>query len=98
MFATVVSSVGLPPSLCVALVVAMFFLGLGRRQLKLSQSEFAKKTGVDTHHVSMCERGVAWPTPSQLQRFAKVLGIPPEKVMERVPDAATVAEVAADRG
>ncbi len=56
-----------------------------RRELGLSQEEFAFKAGLHRTYISGVERGVRNPTIRVLEEIALALGVPPAKLLEDVP-------------
>lgn len=90
------------PSLCCLLVGMLTYLELARRQRRWSQQRLSKETDgiVAQHHISMFETGRGNPTPAERATLAALLGIPADRLLERVPDLVerpTVAEVEVSR-
>ncbi len=56
-----------------------------RRELGLSQEEFAFKAGLHRTYISGVERGVRNPTILVLEKIALALGVPSAKLLEDVP-------------
>ncbi len=56
-----------------------------RRELGLSQEEFAFKAGLHRTYISGVERGVRNPTILVLEEIALALGVPSAKLLEDVP-------------
>ena len=66
----------------------MTTLELRRRQIGWTQKELGDHPAVRIHQtfISQIERGTGLPTPEQRARLARVLDIPPEKLLDEVPD------------
>ncbi len=56
-----------------------------RRELGLSQEEFAFKAGLHRTYISGVERGVRNPTILVLEEIGLALGVPSAKLLEDVP-------------
>lgn len=55
-----------------------------RERLGLSKAELSRKAGVDQSLVSKIENGRIRPYPSELNRIAQVLGLPPKDLLIEV--------------
>ena len=66
-------------------------LRMKRIEMNLTQSRLSIKSGVEQFRISLLERGLAIPTPEQLERLSKVLGTSPEELLK--PAEAVALEV-----
>ena len=57
-------------------------LRMKRIEMNLTQSRLSIKSGVEQFRISLLERGLAIPTPEQLERLSKVLGTSPEELLK----------------
>lgn len=65
----------------------MLFLELARRQRGWSQRRLGDHPNVriDRNFISLVERGLALPIPTQAERLARALGVAPARLLEEVP-------------
>jgi transcriptional regulator with XRE-family HTH domain len=66
----------------------MTFLEYARRSKGWTQKQLGDHPAVRISQtfLSQCERGTGLPVPEQRARLARVLDIPPEKLLDQVPD------------
>ena len=57
-----------------------------RKELGLSQEEFAFKAGLHRTYISGIERGVRNPTVLVLEGIAQALGVPTSRLLEETPE------------
>jgi transcriptional regulator with XRE-family HTH domain len=56
-----------------------------RHEKGLSQEDLAYEANVDRAHVSKLERGLAYVGLEIIEKFAKVLGVPPDLFLRPLP-------------
>jgi len=77
--------------------LTVLFIEFARRQKRWTQKDLGDACRIHQHFISMIERGIGLPVPDQLARLARELDLPPEKVLQPVPDL-TEVPVAAENG
>ena len=77
----------------------MLYCELARRQKNWRQIDVGHdpKVRISANFLSLVERGLGLPTPDQIQRLARKLGIAEDLVLAKVPEGVAVPELTTDQ-